>query len=93
MTGGYIDNVSSDFSKKNYNDDSIWLVYGTLLYKPVDTVDIALKYLHRNVQVYGLNSVPRGNTHTSTYLVEPRSDSDSNMNIIKGELNVDLGGG
>ncbi|MFO1260973.1 MAG: TonB-dependent receptor [Sphingomonadaceae bacterium] len=89
-TGGYIDNASTDFSKKNYNNDSSWLVRGTLLYKPADTVEIALKYLHREVTVNGLNSVPRGNKLISAYLVEPHSDAD--MDIINSELNVDLGG-
>lgn len=88
-TGGYIDNESPDFSKKNYNDDSSWLVRGTLLYQPADIVTIALKYLHREVSVHGLNSVPRTSKLTSTYLVEPRSRS--NMDLINGELTVDLG--
>ncbi|KRB85501.1 hypothetical protein ASE00_01510 [Sphingomonas sp. Root710] len=89
-TGGYIDNVSPDFSKKNYNDDTSWLVRGTLLYKPTETVDIALKYIHRDVNVHGLNAVPRGANLTSAYLVEPRSTS--NMDIINGVVSVDVGG-
>jgi iron complex outermembrane receptor protein len=88
--GGYIDNVSPDFTKKNYNDDTSWLVRGTLLYKPTDTVDIALKYLHRDVSVNGLNAVPRGARLTANYLVEPYSKS--NMDILNGVVTVNLGG-
>ena len=57
-SGGYINNASTDFTKKNYNDDTSWLIRGTVLYKPTDTVDIVLKYIHRDVSVHGLNAVP-----------------------------------
>lgn len=89
-TGGYIDNVSPDFSKKNYNDDTSWLVRASLLYQPADTVDILLKYVHRDADVHGLSSVPRGSKLTSAYPVEPRSRS--NIDIASADVTVDLGG-
>lgn len=87
--GGYIDNVSPTLNKSDYNDDSSWLVRSTLLYKPSDDLHFSLKYIHRNVDVNGLNSTPRDQELTSNFLVEPRSTSK--LDIVNGVGDVKLG--
>lgn len=88
--GGYIDNVSPTLNQKNYNDDASWLLRGTLLYKPSEVLDVAVKYMHRTAQVYGLNATPADSPLVADYLVEPRSNDS--LNIVNGVVNFHIAG-
>lgn len=88
--GGYIDNVSPLLNANNYNNDASWLVRGTLLYTPLDNVDISLKYMHRDALVHGLNATPVDQYLTSDYLVRPRSDSS--LDLVNAVANVRMDG-
>jgi iron complex outermembrane recepter protein len=97
--GGFIDNAAPEVGtgygpagkvpgEDNYNEARSWMIRSNLLADVTDAVRMQLKYVHRDVDVTGLSSVPRANELVANYPIEPFAEDEMDIGNLVFDLSL-----